>query len=322
MSSNFFFKNLTVYGIMCIVQPGRPQLTTWRMRIVCWIPKATNTYSECIIPIDFPLQQWLHERASMLRYTCIACLVWVTWRQYCMLAVSVQSNGRTVTGKETETQPVIIFLISYTPKWTSTRHVCRKERKKETEMIDSCNLFYISYGIVITHCRREEVSVSCPLSFLNAFRLTSHASSSVSTLQATRKKSSFNSSRWRKVFFHVAKRPMSSLSLSISLSPGLLYSRVRSLFFVLAEMRCLVGGTRRPTLTASNPVRPFSDPRQNKKPATSKTVSINNNIAFSFRIIFIRVYLEKILVSVWTNTSQDPWLWRLDQIFSNILIIL
>ena len=113
-----------------------------------------------------------------------------------------------------------------------------------------------------------------------------------------------------------------SLSLSISLSPGLLYSRVRSLFFVLAEMRCLVGGTRRPILTASNPVRPFSDPRQNKKPATSKTVSINNNIAFSFRIIFIRVYLEKILVSVWTNTSQDPWLWRLDQIFSNILIIL
>jgi len=32
------------------------------------------------------------------------------------------------------------------------------------------------------------------------------------------KKKSFNSSRWRKVFFHVAKRPMSSLSLSLSLS--------------------------------------------------------------------------------------------------------
>jgi len=27
-----------------IVQPGRPQMTIWRMRIVCWIPKATNTH--------------------------------------------------------------------------------------------------------------------------------------------------------------------------------------------------------------------------------------------------------------------------------------
>ena len=35
----------------------------------CWITKATNTHSEYVILIGFPLQQWLHERASMLRYT-------------------------------------------------------------------------------------------------------------------------------------------------------------------------------------------------------------------------------------------------------------
>ena len=28
-----------------IVQRGRPQII-WRMRIACWIPKATNTHSE------------------------------------------------------------------------------------------------------------------------------------------------------------------------------------------------------------------------------------------------------------------------------------
>ena len=37
------------------------------------IPKATNTLSEYVILIAFPLQQWLHERAELLRYTCIAC---------------------------------------------------------------------------------------------------------------------------------------------------------------------------------------------------------------------------------------------------------
>jgi hypothetical protein len=50
-----------------IVQPGRPLLTIWRVRIACWIPKATNTYSEYVKLIAFPLQQRLQERASMLR---------------------------------------------------------------------------------------------------------------------------------------------------------------------------------------------------------------------------------------------------------------
>jgi hypothetical protein len=38
----------------------------WRMRIACWITKATDTHSEFVILIAFPWQQWLRERASML----------------------------------------------------------------------------------------------------------------------------------------------------------------------------------------------------------------------------------------------------------------
>jgi hypothetical protein len=58
-----------------VVELGRPQMTIWRMFIACWIPKATNTDSEYAIIIAFPLKQWLQERAAMLRYTYIACLV-------------------------------------------------------------------------------------------------------------------------------------------------------------------------------------------------------------------------------------------------------
>jgi hypothetical protein len=36
--------------------------------------KATNTHSEYVILIAFPLQKLLLERASMLRYTYTACL--------------------------------------------------------------------------------------------------------------------------------------------------------------------------------------------------------------------------------------------------------
>jgi hypothetical protein len=50
-------------------------MTIWRMRVACWITKATDTRSEYVTLIAFPLQQWLQVRASMLNYTYTACLV-------------------------------------------------------------------------------------------------------------------------------------------------------------------------------------------------------------------------------------------------------
>ena len=40
-----------------------------RMRISCWVLMSTNTHSQYVTLIAFPLQQWVHERASLLRYT-------------------------------------------------------------------------------------------------------------------------------------------------------------------------------------------------------------------------------------------------------------
>ena len=52
-----FFFNRAVYEIMCenIAQRG--------MFIACWLPKATNTHSQYVIVIAFPLQQ--HARPSL-----------------------------------------------------------------------------------------------------------------------------------------------------------------------------------------------------------------------------------------------------------------
>ena len=50
-------------------------MTIWCMRIACWIPKATDTHSEYVMLIVFPLQQWLYEHVPSLRYTYIDCLV-------------------------------------------------------------------------------------------------------------------------------------------------------------------------------------------------------------------------------------------------------
>ena len=55
-------------------------MTIWRMRIACWIPKATNKHSEYVIIIAFLRQQWFHECVSLLPYTYIACFCFLLWR--------------------------------------------------------------------------------------------------------------------------------------------------------------------------------------------------------------------------------------------------
>ena len=67
-----------------MVQRKRSCLTVWR-RLKCWISKATRLQAHArtppphtdqyVILIAFPQQQLLRERASLLRYTYIACIV-------------------------------------------------------------------------------------------------------------------------------------------------------------------------------------------------------------------------------------------------------
>ena len=52
-----------------------------RMRITCWIPKATDAHSEFVILIAFVLQQWAIERALMLRL------------QLSFLSCNISNNG-------------------------------------------------------------------------------------------------------------------------------------------------------------------------------------------------------------------------------------
>jgi len=43
-------------------------MTIWRMRNACWISKATDTHSQYVILVAFPLQQWPHERTTALHW--------------------------------------------------------------------------------------------------------------------------------------------------------------------------------------------------------------------------------------------------------------
>jgi hypothetical protein len=77
MFNDPFLENCAVYEITWknVVESGKLNMITWRMGIACLIPKAINTLPEYVILIAFPIQQWLHELTSMLRYMYIARLL-------------------------------------------------------------------------------------------------------------------------------------------------------------------------------------------------------------------------------------------------------
>ena len=67
-----------------IVDPGRTQMTVWRMRIACRIPKSTNTHSEYVIrTLVFPFhyKNVLQEHASILHYMYNAGLAFICFVQ-------------------------------------------------------------------------------------------------------------------------------------------------------------------------------------------------------------------------------------------------
>jgi hypothetical protein len=78
-------------------------MTIWRMRITCWVSKTTET--EYVIFIDFPEQQWLHERASMLRYMYTAWIV-------------VAETGSVYSAVRIKSLNVMIFEVRL--KWLET----------------------------------------------------------------------------------------------------------------------------------------------------------------------------------------------------------
>jgi len=71
--------NLAVYEIMWknVVELGRTQMTRSRIHVTYWLTDATNTHTEYVMLIAFPLQRWLGERASVLTFIrtyVVSCL--------------------------------------------------------------------------------------------------------------------------------------------------------------------------------------------------------------------------------------------------------
>jgi hypothetical protein len=70
-SITFFFENRVAYEMWKTIVQATDASIIWRMRFTCCVFKVANTHSQYVILIAFPLQKWLHGRASILRCTYI-----------------------------------------------------------------------------------------------------------------------------------------------------------------------------------------------------------------------------------------------------------
>jgi hypothetical protein len=119
------FRNFAFYEIMwkIIAEPAIPQMTIWRMRVACLIPKATDTHSEYVTFSAFPLQQWLHERASVLCYTYTACLVVVNLKYFlCNFCSIANSVGKMIFGSANKSS-INCFLSEYDAVYFVGHHI-------------------------------------------------------------------------------------------------------------------------------------------------------------------------------------------------------
>ena len=105
---------------MVIVERVRPQMTIWRMRIACWIMKATNTHSEyvmlfCFSAATMVARTRLFITSYVLRLSCILFISEVTVFSFCNFirpAVGQVSSCKTFQGLVT---PNLLTLnVNYT----------------------------------------------------------------------------------------------------------------------------------------------------------------------------------------------------------------
>jgi hypothetical protein len=84
------------------------------MSIACWILRSTDTQTQYVILIAHPLQQLLHERASILRHSYIGCIVYSDLFLY-TLYNSRELLLQLVTIQHTHTHSVEILWVRDRP---------------------------------------------------------------------------------------------------------------------------------------------------------------------------------------------------------------
>jgi hypothetical protein len=85
------------------VEPGRPQITIWRMRIACCIQKATNAQSEIVI-LAFPLPTVITRTRIDVTFYVNICFVLSKLATYSREALPIHKYATHHTSEDQKTE--------------------------------------------------------------------------------------------------------------------------------------------------------------------------------------------------------------------------
>jgi len=101
--NTFYVKQLFFFSIMLFlkmwknkIEPDRTQMTIWRMRIACFIPKTTNTHTNTICNTHCFSTTTMVSRTRLIVTPYVPCLCWDT-QQQCQNVTAVVCAACSVT---------------------------------------------------------------------------------------------------------------------------------------------------------------------------------------------------------------------------------
>ena len=124
--------NVEKYG----VQPGRSQMTVWRMRIACLIRKARNTHLEYLMVIPFALQQLVR--------ACLVKILLYTRSHHSVRSVSVSwcwPSNQTMLSLPSRTKLISVHQHCPTYSTTTTAGHTTYLAKNNSAFCSGYNLF-------------------------------------------------------------------------------------------------------------------------------------------------------------------------------------
>jgi hypothetical protein len=147
MSNNFVPRNschLWDHGKYGTARQATDDNMIRRLRLACWVTKASDPHSDCIILIVFPRRQLLRERASMLQYMYFASIALNVVNCYSRINLHVQgwSYNRIVEGVTEEPCVLNLFLI-----WTPLQVL---DEPVYSTSFDKLHSTYVDYVVIHT----------------------------------------------------------------------------------------------------------------------------------------------------------------------------
>jgi len=111
------------------------------MRLACWVTKATETHSECVIFLAFPRQESLRERASILRYRYVWSPLYV-WTHQSIYNVYGSPCGSQGTLEERGERSRLCTKGHNLLLMSCASSEVRQNNLKSTDILNSSNIRY------------------------------------------------------------------------------------------------------------------------------------------------------------------------------------